>query len=92
MTDNTLSQVYEAAKLQYTPQQISVMLALDPDEVSMWMHDRESAFFKEYWRGYYETDLRYKNSVYKLSFEGSSPAQNLVKHFQEQNSARRFYE
>jgi uncharacterized protein (DUF952 family) len=86
------NQVKTLAALHYSPQQIAVMLSIDDAQLTDWMEDKTSEFYKNYWSGYYETDIQLRNAVKKLALAGSSPAQSMLKRYQDDNEAKGFWE
>lgn len=92
MNEELVPQVEKLASLGYSKQQVATMLGLSYIEVNMWMEDRDSSFFKAYWKGYYTTDIRLRESILKLALAGSSPAQTMSKRAMDEALNKNAYE
>jgi len=73
-----LKYVEELGGAFYTPHQIANIMELDTDEIDRMLANRNSEFYKHYWRGFYTSDYEHRQSVIKLAKMGSSPAQTMV--------------
>lgn len=83
--DNTNNEVYQLARLLYLPEEIAIMLGMEEYEVEQSMLDKNTDFYQQYHRGYYETDVLLRQSILKLAQAGSSPAQTMATHLLKNN-------
>lgn len=73
-----LANVRALAALAYTPQQVAVALAVPRETMESEMLDEEGDLYRAYWDGWYENDIKLRNSINKLAIAGSSPAQAMM--------------
>lgn len=92
MTEEAAIQIYQLGKLLYTPQEVAVIMGMDEDEIVVQLHDPNNELYRQYYKGYYETESLLRNSILKLAAAGSSPAQNLALRMQNDNIIKRAHE
>lgn len=73
-----LTQITELARLFYTPAEVCTIQEIPPEVFKAHMASAESAVYKAYWRGWYESDVEFRKEVKRIALLGSSPAQTLL--------------
>lgn len=92
MDEQQYKEVEELAALQYSPQEVGMMLGLTDEQVADEMSNREGQFFTRYIKGFYTTDIQLRNAVKKLALAGSGPAQAMLLRMIEKSEMKTFYE
>jgi len=87
-----MDEVRAFAKLLYAPEEIGIALGISSELIAGYMLDVDCDFYKCYWSAYFETDIKFRNSIIKLAIAGSSPAQVMVTKMNELREVKRFYE
>jgi hypothetical protein len=83
MEPSTLTEIEQLASLNYTPEEVSVIIGIDKTTIETAIQDPSSEIYRSYWKGFYTTDIKLRQSIIKLAVSGSSPAQNLALKMQE---------
>ena len=92
MTDATLKTVTNLGALGYAPADIATILQVPQEDIAGYMMDEASSFYKAYFKGYYETDIKLRNSIFRLANAGSGPAQVMAANILKKTEGRNFYE
>lgn len=92
MDNKNLEEIRQLGALSYTPQKVAMIMGLDDQQLQELINDADSPLFKQYWAGFYETDMKVRKSVFDLAAKGSSPAQAEARRLLEAAETRRFYE
>lgn len=72
-----LKRIEECSGLFYAPDQIKVMLELD-DNFLLEVKMEGTPVFNAYWKGFYESELKFRKKLIDTALLGSSPAQSMV--------------
>lgn len=92
MANDINAEIYNLGKLAYMPEDIGIMMGMTADEVTTAMEDPESEFYRSYHKGYYETDILVRQSIFKLAAAGSSPAQSMAGQILKNNLLKKIHE
>ncbi len=89
LTANDLDHITELASLFYTEKQVAIIMEIPEKDVKASMAIAESDFYKAYWKGWYESEKKFRENIVKLSNMGSSPAQTLLARIIEESKLNR---
>lgn len=83
MDNSILEQIEKLAELNYTPEEVCKIVGIEQQVMMDALEDEHSEIHRSYWKGFYTTDIKLRQSIIKLAVSGSSPAQNLALRMQE---------
>lgn len=78
LTDDQLAEIEVFGANFFNPNQIAIVLGVDPDELTDELTDNETLGYKSYQRGRLMTTLEIRKSIITLAKQGSGPAQTLA--------------
>ena len=78
ITPDILSQVEEAAKCFFVPQEIALMLDIEVAEMQQYMEDKQCDVYRSFHKGWLQSEYDQRKCIFKLALSGSSPAQTMV--------------
>lgn len=72
---NDFTEIEKMAGLCFTPEQIAIVLQVDPDDFRLLYNDHKSDVYLHYQRGSLMHETEVRNSIFQLAKGGSSTAQ-----------------
>lgn len=76
LTDEQLEELTENAKLQFTPEQIAIIMAIDGEALAELIFSKEKNAVKDaYDRGILIAEAELRKSIYTAAKQGSTPSQ-----------------
>lgn len=90
-TEDELKLIEEMAELFYSPGEIAINLQVDPEEFNLQIKVGENQIHNSFYTGWFKGDIELRKSIAQASKNGSSPAQTMMKQFQDKSKAK-FYE
>lgn len=85
-----LTDAQHLGSLMYSPEQTAQVLDLTPELVEE-LNTEGTELYRAYWTGWYEADIKIRNSIFDLAARGSSPAQAMALSMKNAAEARRYY-
>jgi hypothetical protein len=73
-----LEEMGRMAELQFSNDEIALIVELDPNEMAVAMEDPDSDIYKKVMGGRLRSEAELRGVIIKLSKQGSSPAQNFL--------------
>lgn len=70
-----IAEIEKMAGLCFTPEQIAIVLEIDPEQFRALYNDKSSEVYLHYQRGALMHESEVRNSIYQLAKGGSSTAQ-----------------
>lgn len=78
MTEELLEEVGRLAELQFTNFEIALIIEMDPEQMELEMQNESGVLYKKIMAGRLKTEAELRQTLIKLSKQGSSPAQTLL--------------
>ena len=80
LNSDQLAEVTRVAAAAYTPKEVAYILGLPVKEFVAAVQDEASEVNAAYFKGFFSTELKVRESVITLAVSGSSPAQAAAKN------------
>jgi len=77
-TDDELDTIEQMAGLFFKPEEIALVLEIDPDDFSAEIKIGDNEASKRFNKGWLSSDIELRKSVYESATNGSNPAQIMM--------------
>lgn len=78
MSEEVLNEIARLAELQFTNDEIAIVVEMDPEEFEIEMLNTSGEIYKKVMGGRLKAEADLRQVIIKLSKQGSSPAQALL--------------
>jgi hypothetical protein len=86
LTEEQLKAIEMMASLFFSPEEIAINIEVDTDEFIELIVTKQGEAYNAYFKGWTNTEFELRKSILSSALNGSSPAQQLMKEYQ--NKAR----
>jgi hypothetical protein len=87
LTDDQIQEIEQMAELFFSPEDIAENIEVDPQKFILKIQLKEGPAYKAFRKGWITSDMKLRKSIANAAYNGSSPAQGMLKQLQDKTKA-----